>query len=335
MVITRLVRAVVCCSVLALVLGGCGGIQFPFLKPTPSDVKVEGAAEKLVINIVDQRTGNAANYHAGRFAEIELEIEDTDEEWNEISMLAEALGKELSTRGVPATCVVGAQNANVTLNIKSFQAVNLRFTAFDPWRAFHVFLGELVTPDGTTRIPAYFYNGELPGWSMAECGMPCYSLPFSILVKDIAAKINAATINAKSSDAEVDRIAAAVDAHGYKKGDEDEDKATWKILALGGTNNPKAIAKLKALADHEDQFLRACALAGLGMLAQHDDGSFFAFLKQRYDQYTDIDKLMALKSIGDLTSSDAGAFMQSLAANEDAMGDFGVLNYFDNIYNVK
>ncbi|MBD3239070.1 MAG: hypothetical protein GF331_00685 [Chitinivibrionales bacterium] len=335
MLAARSVRALVGCCVLMFVLVGCGGIEFPFLKPTPSDVRVEGAAEKLIIGIVDQRTGNDSSYHAGRFSEIELEIEDSDEEWNEVAMLAEALGKELSSRGVPATCVVGKQDANVTLNVKRFQAINLRFTAFDPWRAFHVFLGELVTPDGTRRIPAYFYNGELPGWSMAECGMPCYSMPFSILVKDIAAKVNAATLGLKASDGEVERIVAAVEAHEYDDGAEDEEKATWKILALGATNNPKAVDKLKALADHEDQFLRACALAGLGMLASHDDGTFFAFLKQRYDKYTDIDKLMALKSIGDLPSEQADAFMQTVAADEEAMGDFGVMNYFDNIYNVK
>jgi HEAT repeat protein len=84
------------------------------------------------------------------------------------------------------------------------------------------------------------------------------------------------------------------------------------LIELGGLNNPDAMKYLAPFADNDDRFVRACALSAMGTLGAQDQ---LEYLKKKYAQYEEIDKYMALKSIGDIGTPQAIDFVEK-AKNE-------------------
>jgi HEAT repeat protein len=83
------------------------------------------------------------------------------------------------------------------------------------------------------------------------------------------------------------------------------------VYALGFTNNPRAIDALVKLADagEPDDYVRMAAIAGLGTLGAK---SQFALLKSVHENAARSweDRVMSLKSIGDLGTPEAKAYLQ-------------------------
>lgn len=80
------------------------------------------------------------------------------------------------------------------------------FAAGSPYYTFSIFRGVLVYEGSDYPIGAYFKNGKVPVWAFREVEEPTYNIPVSLLVKEIATKINSAVFQARASDAEVSRL---------------------------------------------------------------------------------------------------------------------------------
>ena len=93
-----------------------------------------------------------------------------------------------------------------------------------------------------------------------------------------------------------------------------EDVTFLKVLELGYTNNPAAIKPLIDLTKHEDDYMRVAAICALGMLNAVEQ---FDLLKQIYKETENDEKLMALKSIGDLDTEEAEKFITSVRYSPD------------------
>lgn len=83
---------------------------------------------------------------------------------------------------------------------------SFRFAAGSPYYTFSIFRGVLVYEGSDYPIRAYFKNGKVPVWAFREVEEPTYNIPVSLLVKEIATKINSAVFQARASDAEVSRL---------------------------------------------------------------------------------------------------------------------------------
>ena len=69
---------------------------------------------------------------------------------------------------------------------------------------------------------------------MDEIQEPCFDMPASILIKDVASKINKAVFELSASDEKVHQLAMEIEAELEKK---PENGPIWKVLELAYTNN--------------------------------------------------------------------------------------------------
>lgn len=156
--------------------------------------------------------------------------------------------------------------------------------------------------------------------SIYEIEEPCLTTPMAIVVKDVASKINRLVMNHQIKSADLNQI--------YERAIEKasaEEVATGEvylpIMELGGSNNPAAMTLLVQLVDHKDTFVRACALSAMGTLGAE---SQLQLLKEKYTQYADIDRFMALKAIGDIGTPEAIDFIKAAGADPKNEGENGV-----------
>lgn len=179
------------------VLSGCS-LTYSIIKPTVSALQYANAApDKLTIKIIDKRTG-ADTVFMKKMAGLKKVNISLNNFANPISYLAENLEKELNARAIKAVCVVGGnEKGDITLEVTRFDIINRRVNAYTPWESFHCFSGSVTNAVGTFPIHAYFFNGKVPVWSMNEIQEPCINLPLSIIIKEIASKINRVAIGAK------------------------------------------------------------------------------------------------------------------------------------------
>jgi len=315
---------------------GCD-IELLYTRPAVSDVEVSGTVDPIKIKVVDKRD-QSKRWHVS-IGPLARKIEDnslfwyneeTDEEVVELHKLAVELDAEFKARKLPID-VVESGDADMVLEVKNYQLVSQRFTAFDPFISHHVFYADFIANDGSSYpIPFYFFNGKVPIWSFEkEVAGPCFNMPFSILVKEVAAKMNAAVFKTKASSDKVKSLSDAV------TGNPGNDDAFWKIIALGVTNNMEALPALKKLVEYDDRFIRGCALSAIGTLGAVEE---FAFLKSSYEKFEEVDKYLAFKSIGDLAylgSQEAKDYIAKTIKLPEDDKSLAVLNYLDNVYKLQ
>jgi hypothetical protein len=263
----------------------------------------------VTLTIVDQRTGIDSIFVVGRFglaADLSKAPVSLENMEDPVGYFAGHLEKEFISRKVPVKCAVGKiVDEGLTLEINKYQIINRRATAFSPWEAMHIFYGTITKNGGKTPVRTYFYNGKTPVWSANEIKEPCFDIPVSIIIKDVASKINKVVFNYSAPDEMIDRITSEISAEFGK----DENGPFWKILELGYTNNPKAMEPLKKYAQQGYEFFKSCALSAIGTLGA--DGQL-EFLKQRYGAGGYNDRYMAVKAIGDIGTPEALQFIQTL-----------------------
>jgi hypothetical protein len=323
----RQLRGVLAVLFFGAVLTGCGGLTIPLARPTPSGPSFsDPAAKKATLKLVDGRAGAEANFHLLVAALSRADIKFGGIE-SPMSFLAENLGKELAGRGYPVTIVTdpGAQ-ADIELKVTRYRIVSRRVNGFTPWETMHQFSGVLSAGSKQRVIYAYFFNGKVPVWSIKEIYAPCFDVPQSILVKDVASKINRALLGFRSSDAVVDQLAKRAAPK-----DDQNDGPFWEIVELGGTNNPKAMEILKKYTSHKDEFVRAVALDAIGMLGPEKE---LAFLKERFASLKSLDKYMALKAIGDAGDAESLKFVSDQSSTKLYSDEAG-MKYLVDLYGGK
>ncbi len=294
----------------ALLLSACAGtLNVPMDRPMPtSSAFADGKGPKGTLKLVDARGAEAATFHVGLagLARFALATEGLDP----VAFLADGLGAEFAARGYPVQVTADpAAAADMELKVLRYRIVHRRVNAYSPWEAMHQFRGVLTSGGREFPILAYFTNGKVPVWKISEVFEPCVQLPQSILVKEIASKVNRALLHVRASDAVVAEIAGRATPK-----DAQNDGPFMEIIELAGTSNPAAMPILKKYVGHKDEFVRIVALDAIGILGPEPER---AFLQERYAALTDMDKAMALKAIGDIGDEAALAFVT--AQTSDAL----------------
>jgi hypothetical protein len=311
-----------------VLVSGCG-LKFT-IKDTPASsftyAKTDTAPATLTI--VDQRKGEDAEFVGGRIGvggmRAVSSLVTLENMEDPIRYLSVNLEKELVQRGVPIKCSVGkAEGPGLTLYVDQYQIVSFRLTGFSPWECSHVFSGRLVSNGKSNTIKAYFYNGRMPVWSMNEIAEPCFNIPVSIMVKDIASKINKIAFALSAPDSRVQELKAGIDADLAKK---DSGETFWRVIDLGSSNNLSAMEPLKKYAQEKDDFLKSCALDAIGMLGP---GQEMDFLRRDALSGSYNDRYMAIKAIGDIGTPEALLFIKEMKQNSSYQGEGGFRTVVD------
>ena len=290
-----------CGIVLSLVAASGCTKTFYIKDPTPSSVVYsQQSQEKSILRIIDQRTGEDKKLSTGTLPVVLVNME------NEILFLGTNLEAALNSRGIDLQYSPEADEG-LLLNVKKYRIRNLRTSGFSPYWTFTTFAGDLNRNGKSHRVVFYFKRGKVPVMAFREVEDPCYNVPVSLMVKEIASKINRYYFNLQVSE---EKINALVDDINNRF----DEYSFLKVLELGYTNNPAAIEPLLELTRHKDSIVRVCATCSLGVLGAVDQ---FNFLKELYNTKENIEKTMALKAIGDLSTPEAIEFIQSVKASGD------------------
>lgn len=287
-------------AVALIFMGGCA--QNYYVKtPTPSALLyVDKVDAETGLKIVDQRVGNDKKFSVGRLPVNLTNIKD------EMVFLRENLVKELNSRGI-AVMATESGDAPLQFTVRKYRIRNHRSTGFSPFQTATIVSGDYVSNGESRKIAFYFRIGKVPMWSMKEVVDPCYSVPLSLMVKEIASKINRFSFGLQMPREKVEALVQEIEGS--------EDNFVFlKVLELGYSNNPAAIGPLLRLADHDDDYVKVAAICSLGVLGAVDQ---FEFLKKCYYTRDTDEKLMALKSIGDLNTPEGLEFMRSVKSSTD------------------
>jgi hypothetical protein len=251
----------------------------------------------------DARSGAARPFSTGTLSVVFRGMDD------EVVFLGENLARVLGASGINVTYAPAAP-ADVTLRVHTYRMRNLRTSGFSPYHTFTTFSADLVTSGPSRRITAYFKNSKVPVWAFREVERPCYQIPLEVVVKEIAAKLNAHVFGRVTPTDVVHRLAASIPT-----GPADAASEQYlKVLELGYTNNREAVPHLVPLTDREETLMRASAISALGMLGAKDQ---LPLLTKLYESRTDLVRAMALKSIGDLDTPEARDFLRRVKASKD------------------
>ncbi len=302
--------------ILASICSGCA-LNYSINEPVPSSFQYDnGEKHPAVLQIVDQRKDEKFFFGIGNLSRFDIKLENVKDP---INWLARALQSEFASRGVPVE--VAAKDfkgqADLLLSVQQYQIANYRASGFTPWVAYHTFRGELKSGDGTHSVRAFFLYGKVPVWSMSEIHEPCLSMPMGILVRDVASKINRFALHHSVSKGRLDEINAQL----TQKMEAAAPDAYLAVLELGAGNNPEAMPMLMQTAQSQDTLIRACALSSMGTLGAQDK---LEFLEQKYTEYSDIDKFMVLKAIGDVGTPEAIEFLKKAKADPQNENEYAV-----------
>ena len=314
---------------LATLFAGCS-LSYSVKDPVPSSIDYgRNNVQPLTLTIIDKRTGNDSIFLVedlgpGKMTEVEnLKIENIQ---NPISYFAQQLEKELNARNIPIKCVVGRQaDKGLTLLIDRYQISNKRISPFSPWEACHIFSGTIIN-EKKYPIKAYFYNGRIPVWSMNEVEKPCFTIPVSIIIKEVASKICREIFNLRSSNEKVKELTNMINSETVTAETDPYDRPFREVLELGYTNNPNAMEPLKKYAQDNDEFFSSCALSAMGVLGAESE---IDFLMQRYRTGSFNDRYMAAKAIGDIDSKEALQILRNMKKDPGYKNETGLTQCLD------
>jgi len=311
----------------ALSFTGCvSSIQVPMSKPVPTGTAyADGSGPKATLRLADARGDEAAKFHVTTAGLAKLPAMTDGLE--PMAFLAKNLEAEFAARGYPVTVTTDpAAKADMVLEVQRYRIVHRRVSGWTPWECMNEFRGTLSSGDRKFPILAYFFNGKVPVWSVGEVWGPCVDIPQSILVKEIASKINRNLLKFKAGDAAVDAIAQRAAPKATQN-----DGPYMELIELAGTNNPKAMEAIKRYAGSKDEFLNAVALDAIGILGPEPE---LAYLKAQYGGLKGMDRFMALKAIGDAGDEASLAFVAA-QSKEKLYKDEAGFSYLVDLYSGK
>lgn len=275
---------------------------------TPENVySLEGTEEMHALAFTDARTDSDKPLNIGTLS---VELPDMDDE---IDYLGENISRVLGAEGIKVS-YSKEDKSDIKLKVLNYRIRNLRTSGFSPYHTFITFSADLISSGTSKRITAYFKNSKTPVWAFREVERPCYQIPLEVVVKEIAAKLNAHIFKRVASNETVEKLANSINMDSADAASEQY----LKVLELGYTNNPSAIKLLVPITNHKETIMREAAISALGILGAKDQ---FNLLKRIYQTKGNIDKTMALKSIGDLDMPEAREFIAKVKMSEDYSDD--------------
>jgi hypothetical protein len=308
----------------ALLIQGCAPASYKVTAPTASEYVYAGAssAAPLQLSVKDARAENEKTFSYGL---LKADLLLNNKSIEPIAYISEHTTKELQARGIDAQVTEGA---NVNLNINKLYIRNHRVSGYSPFVTFSLLSADINTPKGSERVGIFIKRGKVPVWSFDEVIEPTYNEPLSLLVKELAAKINTLTVNQAISNDQVTKLVTEINAKPAPA------NAYLKVYQLGFGNNKSAIKALVELSKNDDEYIRLAAISALGILKA--DGEL-EHLKGIYaSSKLWQDRGMALKAICDIGTPEALAFAKQAKADLDKPGkdkdDVAWTNEILNLY---
>jgi len=275
----------------------CAHPTYQLRPPAPSQLayEISEPPPATTISLVD-RLGPERFFGVDVVAGLGLNVTSFDP----LRFLSSSLEAELRSRGLPVA-VTRSDQGVPRLVLRAFHMQPQRTTIFTPVFLLTVISADLETANGTTRIGVVVIRGALFGESRERLGETIIDQPLSVAVKELATKVASALYSARSSDAEVARLVSIV--AGPRTPNHFLD-----VYALGFTNNPAAIEPLTELTADDQEYVRGAAIASLGTLRAV---SRLELLEKLYlsPKTSWQDRCLAMKSIGDLGTLEALAFL--------------------------
>ena len=261
---------------------------------TPENVySLEGTEEMHALAFTDARTDSDKPLNIGTLS---VELPDMDDE---IDYLGENISRVLGAEGIKVS-YSKEDKSDIKLKVLNYRIRNLRTSGFSPYHTFITFSADLISSGTSKRITAYFKNSKTPVWAFREVERPCYQIPLEVVVKEIAAKLNAHIFKRVASNETVEKLANSINM-------DSADAASEQYLKV-----------LVPITNHKETIMREAAISALGILGAKDQ---FNLLKRIYQTKGNIDKTMALKSIGDLDMPEAREFIAKVKMSEDYSDD--------------
>jgi hypothetical protein len=188
-----------------------------------------------------------------------------------VRFLQEHTAKALQARGVDGR--FSGENPQLTIVLQQFRMRNYRASGLHP----------SVTAT-TLRVE------------------PCYNIPLSLVVKAYASTVRRMVLNYQAPDTKVQQLADSMTTQYHPT-------SSLEVFTWGFTNNPKAIPVIVQRTTHASEVVRWAAIASLGTLNAVEH---LAYLQEIVPAPTrrPVEKGYALKSIGDLGTPAARAFLQ-------------------------
>ncbi|RZU02774.1 HEAT repeat domain-containing protein [Rivibacter subsaxonicus] len=296
----------------AALLSACAPAHYIVKTPEPSgqryETSVQAAPPKTELALADQRPPSDRVFSAGT---LPAGLNTASGAIDPPAYLATALQQELASRGLPVTVAAGA-TGQPRLELRTFKIQNHRSNGFAPFVTLTYLSADLDTPAGRKRVAAFVKRGKVPVMSFDEVIEPTLNQPLSIAVKEIASKVANELYGYRASDAKVDALIARIGAK--------RDADTWlDVYALGFANNPRSVDTLVRLVSDADENVRLAAISSLGTLRANAQLEMLKSLSQNKTAVW-ADRGMALKSIGDLGSDEARAFLAAEAKRWEGQG---------------
>jgi hypothetical protein len=277
-------------------LFGCT-ITIPMARPTPSSFQYsvrQGAPVTVVVK--DSRPASEQALTRGsKFTVILTGLGEG------LTFLGEEVAKELTARGINA--VAGASDAagpdTLLLDVDRFYIRHHQMTGWSPYVTFTNFRAKALYRGTQQRVAAYFHAGTIAYRSTSQLVEPTYNYPMSVVVKEIATKLNRLYFHS-SPPADVVR----------RKIDEVKKEPDLnKILELGFLGSPEALPTLESLVKTSDSGnVVTYALDAMGIIG---DPKSFPFLRSFQEASRSKGLLFSLKAIGDLGTPEALAFVRA------------------------
>lgn len=283
--------------VTAILLQACAPSSYTLAPPTPSTNHYESDVKKQTVKITDLRPNNEQPFLQGT---LNAKLMYKKSPLNEVAFLKENTIKELEARGIDLSINELAGNS---VDITQLSMRNHRTNGFTPFITFTLLKGEVNTHSGTKPIAVYIKRGKVPVWGFDEIVEPTLNQPMSLLVKEFSAKLNRILYGQKTSDKDVNSLIEKIN------NSSDDPNVYLDVYELGFSNNNNALPLLRKLIDDNREYVRLAAISSLGIM--QDENSLARLKEISKDSKMWSDRAMALKSIGDIGSKNAKAYLQS------------------------
>ncbi len=293
---------------IALLIQGCAPSTYKVNAPTASEYVYAGAqtAAPLTLKVSDARAENEKTFSYG-ILKAGLLIDNKAIE--PIAYISEYTTKELQARGIDAQAT---DSANVNISINKLYIRNHRSNGFSPFVTFSLLSADVTTPTGKERVGIFIKRGKVPVWSFDEVIEPTFNQPLSLMVKELAAKVNGLSVNQAISN---DQVSALVDAI---KAQPAADETYLKVYQLGFGNNKTAVKSLVEFSKSADEYIRLAAISSLGILKADSELDYLKGIYTSSSLWQD--RGMALKAICDIGTPAAMDFAKQVKADLSKTG---------------
>jgi hypothetical protein len=277
---------------------GCAPSAYLVKEPTPSTIAYKSSevtsSQSLVLK--DNRADNDKVFSSGI---LKAELKVNGKAIDPIEYLKSNTELEFLSRGIPVNL---DSEGSLGLDVHTLKMINHRVSGFSPFVTFTLLKADINIGETKQPIGIFIRRAKVPVWSFDEIIEPTLNEPLSLLVKELAAKINAAVYKKSISDSDVKALVMKINAS-------EKDKSSYlDVYQLGFGNNPSAIPFLKELTNSTDEYKRQAAISSLGILKATEELDLLKSLYATGKSWGD--KAMSLKAIGDLGTEEGREFLK-------------------------